>query len=87
MEVTWSTMEKKEKIVWIKKAAEDQKRYEVGTYFSLFFFLTIDQKNHRQINRLLKLCFSCSPTNNRVLNRETCVRCAHLLQSLPQGRR
>lgn len=36
MEVTWSTMEKKEKIVWIKKAAEDQKRYEVGTYFSLF---------------------------------------------------
>ncbi|XP_037647539.1 nucleolar transcription factor 1 isoform X3 [Sebastes umbrosus] len=28
MEATWSTMEKKEKIVWIKKAAEDQKRYE-----------------------------------------------------------
>ncbi|XP_029294206.1 nucleolar transcription factor 1 isoform X2 [Cottoperca gobio] len=28
MEGTWSTMEKKEKIVWIKKAAEDQKRYE-----------------------------------------------------------
>lgn len=23
-------MEKKEKIMWIKKAAEDQKRYEVG---------------------------------------------------------
>lgn len=31
MEATWSTMEKKEKIMWIKKAAEDQKRYEVGT--------------------------------------------------------
>uniref|UniRef100_A0A3P9D986 Upstream binding transcription factor n=1 Tax=Maylandia zebra TaxID=106582 RepID=A0A3P9D986_9CICH len=28
MEGTWSTMEKKEKIMWIKKAAEDQKRYE-----------------------------------------------------------
>uniref|UniRef100_A0A3Q3X942 HMG box domain-containing protein n=1 Tax=Mola mola TaxID=94237 RepID=A0A3Q3X942_MOLML len=30
MEDTWSTMEKKEKIMWIKKAAEDQKRYEVS---------------------------------------------------------
>lgn len=30
MEATWSNMEKKEKIMWIKKAAEDQKRYEVG---------------------------------------------------------
>ena len=29
MESTWNTMEKKEKILWIKKAAEDQKRYEV----------------------------------------------------------
>ncbi|XP_062264850.1 nucleolar transcription factor 1 isoform X2 [Platichthys flesus] len=28
MEGTWSIMEKKEKIMWIKKAAEDQKRYE-----------------------------------------------------------
>ncbi|XP_054462844.1 nucleolar transcription factor 1 isoform X3 [Anoplopoma fimbria] len=28
MEGTWSTMEKKEKILWIKKAAEDQKRYD-----------------------------------------------------------
>ncbi|XP_051994755.1 nucleolar transcription factor 1 [Xyrauchen texanus] len=28
LEATWNTMEKKEKIVWIKKAAEDQKRYE-----------------------------------------------------------
>ncbi|KAF6720972.1 Nucleolar transcription factor 1 [Oryzias melastigma] len=28
MEGAWSTMEKKEKIMWIKKAAEDQKRYE-----------------------------------------------------------
>ncbi|KAM4536132.1 nucleolar transcription factor 1 isoform 2-T3 [Fundulus diaphanus] len=28
METAWSTMEKKEKIMWIKKAAEDQKRYE-----------------------------------------------------------
>ncbi|KAI5097265.1 nucleolar transcription factor 1, partial [Silurus meridionalis] len=28
MESTWNTMEKKEKIMWIKKAAEDQKRYE-----------------------------------------------------------
>lgn len=30
MEATWNTMEKKEKIMWIKKAAEDQKRYEVS---------------------------------------------------------
>ncbi|XP_063741797.1 upstream binding transcription factor, like isoform X2 [Eleginops maclovinus] len=29
MEATWKSMEKKEKIPWIKKAAEDQKRYEV----------------------------------------------------------
>lgn len=28
MEATWMNMEKKEKIMWIKKAAEDQKRYE-----------------------------------------------------------
>uniref|UniRef100_A0A4W4G884 HMG box domain-containing protein n=1 Tax=Electrophorus electricus TaxID=8005 RepID=A0A4W4G884_ELEEL len=28
MEATWKAMEKKEKIPWIKKAAEDQKRYE-----------------------------------------------------------
>ncbi|KAJ3601511.1 hypothetical protein NHX12_032479 [Muraenolepis orangiensis] len=28
MEATWNSMEKKEKIMWIKKAAEDQKRYE-----------------------------------------------------------
>ncbi|XP_064410664.1 upstream binding transcription factor, like isoform X2 [Latimeria chalumnae] len=28
MEATWNAMEKKEKIPWIKKAAEDQKRYE-----------------------------------------------------------
>ncbi|XP_040291199.1 nucleolar transcription factor 1 isoform X2 [Bufo bufo] len=28
MESTWLNMEKKEKIMWIKKAAEDQKRYE-----------------------------------------------------------
>ncbi|CAH2302674.1 nucleolar transcription factor 1 isoform X1 [Pelobates cultripes] len=28
MESTWVNMEKKEKIMWIKKAAEDQKRYE-----------------------------------------------------------
>ncbi|XP_037267203.1 nucleolar transcription factor 1 isoform X4 [Falco naumanni] len=28
MEVTWNNMEKKEKLMWIKKAAEDQKRYE-----------------------------------------------------------
>ncbi|XP_064202285.1 nucleolar transcription factor 1-A-like isoform X4 [Anguilla rostrata] len=29
MESAWKSMEKKEKIPWIKKAAEDQKRYEV----------------------------------------------------------
>lgn len=28
MEATWNNMEKKEKLMWIKKAAEDQKRYE-----------------------------------------------------------
>uniref|UniRef100_W5MVX2 Upstream binding transcription factor, like n=1 Tax=Lepisosteus oculatus TaxID=7918 RepID=W5MVX2_LEPOC len=32
MESTWKAMEKKEKIPWIKKAAEDQKRYEVYQY-------------------------------------------------------
>ncbi|MEQ2188537.1 hypothetical protein GOODEAATRI_016144, partial [Goodea atripinnis] len=31
MEAAWRSMEKKEKIPWIKKAAEDQKRYEVQT--------------------------------------------------------
>lgn len=31
MEAAWKSMEKKEKIPWIKKAAEDQKRYEVWT--------------------------------------------------------
>lgn len=31
MEAAWKSMEKKEKIPWIKKAAEDQKRYEVPT--------------------------------------------------------
>lgn len=30
MEATWNNMEKKEKLMWIKKAAEDQKRFEVG---------------------------------------------------------
>lgn len=29
MESAWKAMEKKEKIPWIKKAADDQKRYEV----------------------------------------------------------
>lgn len=29
VEAAWKSMEKKEKIPWIKKAAEDQKRYEV----------------------------------------------------------
>uniref|UniRef100_A0A8D3CZS9 HMG box domain-containing protein n=1 Tax=Scophthalmus maximus TaxID=52904 RepID=A0A8D3CZS9_SCOMX len=29
MEAAWKSMEKKEKIPWIKKAAEDQKRYEL----------------------------------------------------------
>ncbi|XP_029428448.1 nucleolar transcription factor 1 isoform X2 [Rhinatrema bivittatum] len=28
MDMTWNNMEKKEKLMWIKKAAEDQKRYE-----------------------------------------------------------
>ncbi|XP_062839844.1 nucleolar transcription factor 1 isoform X5 [Anolis carolinensis] len=28
MEATWNNMEKKEKLMWIKKAAEDQKRYD-----------------------------------------------------------
>ncbi|XP_039878169.1 upstream binding transcription factor, like isoform X2 [Simochromis diagramma] len=28
MDMAWNSMEKKEKILWIKKAAEDQKRYE-----------------------------------------------------------
>lgn len=32
MEATWNNMEKKEKLMWIKKAAEDQKRYEVGPF-------------------------------------------------------
>ena len=36
MEATWNNMEKKEKLMWIKKAAEDQKRYEVGNLYYLF---------------------------------------------------
>lgn len=28
-------MEKKEKLMWIKKAAEDQKRYEVGRAWAI----------------------------------------------------
>lgn len=32
MEMTWNNMEKKEKLMWIKKAAEDQKRYEVRSW-------------------------------------------------------
>lgn len=41
MEVTWSTMEKKEKIVWIKKAAEDQKRYEVSCNLSKICLISV----------------------------------------------
>jgi len=40
MEATWNTMEKKEKIMWIKKAAEDQKRYEVSLEKSKQHFVT-----------------------------------------------
>lgn len=76
METTWSTMEKKEKIMWIKKAAEDQKRYEVrGTSLS---------------SRILQLTeLVCKPANNELpSDRGTCVRCAHLLPlPLPQGRK
>lgn len=35
MEMTWNNMEKKEKLMWIKRAAEDQKRHEVGRGFWL----------------------------------------------------
>lgn len=43
MEDAWKSMEKKEKIPWIKKAAEDQKRYEVPSlklgHFRNHFFV------------------------------------------------
>lgn len=72
MEATWSTMEKKEKIMWIKKAAEDQKRYEV--------------RCHLTFNSPLKvstlLANKLSPTH-----RGTCARCAHRQPLWPQGRR
>lgn len=78
MEATWSTMEKKEKIMWIKKAAEDQKRYEVSVN-SLKCpggLHIICSQHRRELTVDLTL-----------LNREICVRCAHLLLPLPQGRR
>lgn len=73
MEATWGTMEKKEKIMWIKKAAEDQKRYEVcGNSIELHSICMLPKELTVDLT---------------VYNRETCVRCAHLLLPLPQGRR
>lgn len=43
MEATWNNMEKKEKLMWIKKAAEDQKRYEVGLCPILFLVVSLSQ--------------------------------------------
>lgn len=71
-------MEKKEKIMWIKKAAEDQKRYEVSVN-SLkcpggLHIICLQHRRELMVDLTL-------------LNREICVRCAHLLLPLPQGRR
>lgn len=46
MEATWSTMEKKEKIMWIKKAAEDQKRYEVRCQYPMTFTSPVLSPHH-----------------------------------------
>ncbi|MEQ2193194.1 hypothetical protein XENOCAPTIV_025816, partial [Xenoophorus captivus] len=48
MEAAWRSMEKKEKIPWIKKAAEDQKRYEVQSGYQMFSqeLLTNGELNH-----------------------------------------
>lgn len=43
MEATWNNMEKKEKLMWIKKAAEDQKRYEVGPCRVLSLTVSLSQ--------------------------------------------
>ena len=44
MEATWNSMEKKEKMVWIKKAAEDQKRYEVWALLREPHLHSVDHK-------------------------------------------
>lgn len=48
-------MEKKEKIMWIKKAAEDQKRYEV----SVFLF----KKQNKQVLERIPGCGLCRRAN------------------------
>lgn len=76
MEATWISMEKKEKIMWIKKAAEDQKRYEV----SVPSFRTLNSSVLTRHRRAL----TCELT---VTNRGICARCVRLLPPSPQGRR
>ena len=64
MEATWGTMEKKEKIMWIKKAAEDQKRYEVrGNSIELHSICMLSQKANCWFNCLQQrdLCEMRSP--------------------------
>lgn len=49
MEAAWTTMEKKEKIMWIKKAAEDQKRYEVSkTWLMVYFYKHIVMSKYKK---------------------------------------
>ena len=79
MEVTWSNMEKKEKIMWIKKAAEDQKRYEVGVTL---------RKTSRSWRGSQYRASGRELTGPPLLCRESFTRCAPpLLLPLPQGKR
>lgn len=52
MEMTWNNMEKKEKLMWIKKAAEDQKRYEVRRGLHV---------NPRVLDHKCQLCWDLQP--------------------------
>lgn len=79
MEATWSNMEKKEKIMWIKKAAEDQKRYEVGVMLL---------KKNRSWRESQCVDWDRELTGQPLLHRESCTRFdPPLLLPSPQGRR
>lgn len=61
MEATWINMEKKEKIMWIKKAAEDQKRYEVGGTLLKMKPLRESERANRSPPQQRELCEMRSP--------------------------
>lgn len=59
MEAAWKSMEKKEKIPWIKKAAEDQKRYEVQ-------YQPVVSEPHPPTLTPPTACCGCSHTKTRL---------------------